>query len=125
MEKQGRFQSMLRFLGAVALMDVGIFVVVILICWLLGWRTASQYGNATFFAGIAVIAVGIMSIVGSFELRGNPIYKYGQSVGMRTLADSTRQDMKEMNRSYRLVYQLATVGLVLIILGALIQTVFR
>ncbi len=122
MEKQQNLQSGLHFLKAVVLLDVSILIAVILVCWLLGWHTATQYGSATFFAGVAVIALGITSIVGSFEIRGNPVYKYGQSVGTESLAESTRQDMKEMDRDYGYLYQLVAVGLVLLVLGALIQT---
>jgi hypothetical protein len=125
MEKQGHFQTMVRFLGTVAFVDVGILVAVILVCWLLGWRTASQYGNATFFAGIAVIALGVTSIAGGYGTTRSAIYKYGQSVGADTLDQSTRQDMKEIVRSYDFLYLMGAVGLVLVVVGALIQTVFR
>lgn len=124
MEKSGRLQGMLPFFGNVLLIDLAILIAVIAVCWVLGWRTTSQYGNALFIAGIAVIALGITSIVGGYETTRSAIYKYGQTVGMDTLDKSTRQDMKEMAVSYDFLYRMTAVGLGLVVLGALIQIVF-
>jgi hypothetical protein len=40
-----------RFAGVAALVELGIIIAVLLVCWLAGWNTIDQYGQALVWAG--------------------------------------------------------------------------
>ncbi|MBM4467009.1 MAG: hypothetical protein FJ014_15900 [Chloroflexi bacterium] len=125
MEKQGVLTGILRFLGTVVLIDLGIFAAVGLVCWLGGWRTAYQYGGVLFWAGVAAIVIGLSSLMGGWGMTRNFTYLYGQSVSEQNIHERTRQAIKDEARSYWFLILMAAVGVVSIAVSTLIQTIFR
>ena len=73
--------EILRFLRNVALINLGIFVVVGLVCWFGGWRTVTHYGNGLLLAGVAVMAVGVFSLIGGWGTTRDFTYQYARSAG--------------------------------------------
>jgi hypothetical protein len=124
MGKQGYLSAILRFLGAVALIDLGIFALVGLGCWLGGWRTASQYGTGLVWAGIGAMVLGVLSIVGNWGLTRSPTYQYGLSVGVQNIYERTQQAIKDAAQGYGFFILMAVAGVVSVATGSLIQAVF-
>ncbi|NIV35692.1 MAG: hypothetical protein GWN58_41435, partial [Anaerolineae bacterium] len=43
--KESRLRALPRLAGVIALVALGLMVIAVGICWLAGWRTASQIGS--------------------------------------------------------------------------------
>ena len=125
MKKQGVLTDILRFLRTVVLIDLGIFAAVGLACWFGGWRTAYQYGGGLFWAGMAAIGLGLLSLMGGWGITRSFGYLYSQSVSEQGIHERTRQAIKDIAQSYGFFIRMTAVGVVSIALGALIQTISR
>jgi hypothetical protein len=125
MGKQGIPTGILRFLRTVVLIDLGIFAVVGVVCWLGGWRTAYLYGGGLFLAGAAAIVIGLSSLVGGWGITRGFDYQYARSVSEQGIGGRTQQAMRDIGRSFRFQILMTSVGVVSIAAGALIQTLSR
>jgi hypothetical protein len=68
MEGTERLRPVLRLFLRISAAIPIILIVVAAICWLGGWRTVQDYGTGLIWAGVAAIAVGIMSQLGGWGL---------------------------------------------------------
>ncbi len=123
MEKQG-IHPVLRFLRNVALIDLGIFVVVGLVCWFGGWRTATHYGNGLLLAGVAVMAAGVFSLVGGWGITRDFTYQHARSAGEGDIRKRATRDLKDIGQSYGFLALMGIVGIVSIAAGIVVQTVW-
>ncbi len=121
-EKEGRLQAILRLVGLIALAALGILIVVTLIGWFLGWRSAAQFGNGFLLGGIAAIALGVLSTMGGWGLTRDATYLYAQSASQQSLQERTGQSLRDSLRSYNLGIVTLGAGILCILLGSLIQT---
>jgi hypothetical protein len=125
MGKQGILTGILRFLRTVVLIDLVIFAVVGVVCWLGGWRMAYQYGNGLSLAGAAAIVIGLSSLVGGWGITRGFDYQYAQSVSEQDIHGRTQQALRDIAQSYRFLILMTAVGVVSIAVGTLIQTLSR
>jgi hypothetical protein len=119
---EGRLRGLLRLAGVIALVALGLMVIVVAICWLAGWRTASQIGSGFTLAGIGAIAAGVLSTLGGWGVMRDPQYMYAQSVSHQDTASRTRQALGDSLRSYNLAILATGAGILCIVVGALLRT---
>lgn len=110
MTTEDRRATVLRLLQVVALIDGGIFVLVGVVCWLAGLRTAFHFGNGVVVLGALVIIFGTLSL--------------GRSQGGVGSRDSTARRVGGVVGPYALAVLFAVAGLLAIVTGVLIQEVF-
>jgi hypothetical protein len=113
-----------RFARNIVLIELGIFALVGLVCWLGGWRTLYHYSNGLLLAGGAALALGAYSISGSWNVSRSFDYQYAASAGVERFHDSARREMKESGSNYAFVGLMCVIGLLPIAAGVLIQVVF-
>ncbi len=99
-------------------------VVVGLICWIGGWRTIDDFANGVFWAGLASMIVGAMSVFGGTGLAQDSTYRYAQTAGDASPSDSTRRGWQDLNASYGCLVRMGIVGITSIGLSELIKAVF-
>lgn len=121
--KPSSLRVVLQFLRNVALIDMCLFAVVALICWISGAPSANAYANLLELAGGIVIVIGALDFMGGLGLLGSGQYQYGRSAGFEPIDERTVQDVTERRKSYRFTFQMAAVGLVSIGFGLLLQAV--
>ena len=119
-EGESRLRAILRLAVIIALVTLGLTVIVVVICWFAGWRTASQMSSGLTLAGIGAIAVGILSTLGGWGLTRDPQYMYAQSVSHQDTASRTRQALGDSLRSYNLAIIVTVAGMLCIGVAALI-----
>jgi hypothetical protein len=119
---EGRSRAILRLVGLIALAALGILIVVTLIGWFLGWRTAARFGSGFILSGVAAIALGVFSTMGSWGLTRDATYMYAQSTSHQSLQERTGQSLRDSLRSYNLAIVALAAGILCILLGSLIQT---
>ncbi len=123
MKGHGFLTALLRFAGRVALIDVGIFAGVGVVCWLGGWRTAGAYGTGLIVAGVGAIVLGLASVQTSWGITRSGTYQLGQTVGVDSIGESSRRAMGEVSRSYGDLVRMALIGIVPIVAGSLIASI--
>jgi len=106
--------------GLIALAALALMVVVCAICWLAGRRSASQIGSGLTWAGVAAIAVGVLSTLGGWGVTRDPQIMYAQSVSHQDMPSRTRQAVRDSLRCYNLAIIATAVGILCIIVGALL-----
>ncbi|MFC2036364.1 hypothetical protein ACFLYD_00120 [Chloroflexota bacterium] len=68
MEGEGCLRVFFRLFLLISAAILIILIVVAAICWLGGRQTARHYGTGLIWAGVATIAIGIMSQLGGWGL---------------------------------------------------------
>jgi hypothetical protein len=126
MKPQGQsvFAFFLNILIKVLLVNVGIIVAVGLYGWFRGWNTGYQYGGGIVVAGIAMIVLGIASVMSFWRDTRSFEFQYGQSAGHQTIYERTQQSLNEALRRYSFQIQTALIGIVAIVIGSIIQEFF-
>lgn len=116
--------SYLRILGVGTALSAIIGAVVWILGLLLGWKTPVEYSNALFIAGAIALAVGILSVIGGYQLRGDFRLLYPQSAGVMDLKEQTASNVSEINRAYGTLLLLTVPGILLIVASILIDRIF-
>ncbi len=99
-------------------------VVVGLICWIGGWRTIDHFASGVFWAGLAAMVVGGMSVFGGTSLAQDSAYRYAQTAGDASSSDSTRRGWQDLNASYGCLVRMGIIGITSITLSEFIKAVF-
>jgi hypothetical protein len=120
-----RLSTIARYARVVALIDLFLFAAVGVVHLLAGWNTAYQYGGGLTWAGMLVVALGILTLLGGFGLTRNPRYQYGQSVSTMSTIERAQQSMRDTLQGYGCLIVAVAVGAVAIGAGSLIQFAFR
>lgn len=122
MKEQG---FLLRFLRSILLIDVAVLVVVGLACWLGGRRTAYDYGGGLTLAGMGLVGLGVVFVVYGWRASRSFTQVYGESMSEDSMRERTERRLVDALRTYGLLIRLTAAGVVLVALGAIIQTVTR
>jgi uncharacterized membrane protein YfcA len=104
----------------VLLIDLGVFMITALICWLAGWHTVTQYGNGLMIGGLALLLLGGVTGFGGNQIAHNPTYRYIQSVMPNRLDERSRQTWIDYLDSMRFLIFMGLAGLVSIGTGWLL-----
>jgi amino acid transporter len=123
MEKEGCFRAILRLMGLIALVALGILIVVTIIGLLLGWRAAAQFGGGFIWGGVAATALGVFGTMGSWGLDRDATQMYVQSASHQSLHERTGRSLRDSLRSYNLGIVALVAGILCILVGSLIQTI--
>jgi len=107
------------------MVDLGVFVVIGLACWLCGWRTAYQYGRGLLWAGTAAILLGLASGTGGWVGTHAQDFEtqYARSVGAQSSSERTQQDRDDALQSPGLQTVMTVAGAISLAVGWLIQNI--
>jgi hypothetical protein len=124
-ERTGLWPAFLRLLGGAALIDVGIFGLAGLFCWLIGWRTWFQYGRAVVIGGLLCAGIGAITLRGGLAGR-NPDVLYIDSMGQSSPYARTKRLIQDAVASRRFTVLLVLAGLVAAVVGfAIVRAAIR
>lgn len=124
MEGRGLARALLHLLRIVAYIDLGIFGIAALICWLSGRWSARAYSIDLFWIGLLTIGIGVLSSVGGWSLPKSFSYQYGRSVSEQGIPERTRQDMVATLRSHSFLLTTLIAGAITVGIGVLIYTLW-
>lgn len=71
-----------------------------LVCWWLGWRTLAEYGTGLVWAGLAVMLLGMFSVLGGTQLNNDFKYQYSKSVMPAPAHDRAQQTVTDMTAGF-------------------------
>jgi hypothetical protein len=117
MAKQGLFPAMLRLFKSIVLVDIIIIAVIGLACQLVHW----DYGTCLLLVGALVLLIGVSRVTGHWGGTRTLEYLYGQSVGPDTLPQRSEQAMQEAARTYSFQFRMTMIGVIILIVGGLLQ----
>ena len=112
MEKQSN--HFLRLAGKILGTTAIISLVVLLLGYFLGWNDPVKFSNAFFWAGAVPIVIGVLSVTGGFEQRGNFGITYAQSAGDANIAERNQRMAADITQRYGSMIFLLVTGLLLI-----------
>jgi len=92
------------------------------ICWFVGWRSLYLVGQGLLFAGVASIALGILSIVGAWNNRGSFNYQFSRSASHLDIGSRASQDMRYVFGSNAFLITMLIAGLIMILMGYIVQS---
>jgi len=93
MNKTGVFSMLMKFLGKVFLVDLILIGLVVLIGWWAGWQTEDKFKSAIQIAGILVIGIGFLGIIGNRDSTRSSENQYNMSATQRSSWDRTQQNL--------------------------------
>jgi hypothetical protein len=110
-------RRMLNLVGSIIMIDVAIFVLVALICWL-GWKTVAHFSTGLFLAGTGLITIGALSYIGSAGRTGlfDSYYKYSKDSEDAYKRAITNRVLMESSTNFALIVSFAGTSLVLLVL---------
>jgi hypothetical protein len=112
-----------QYAKKIILIDLGLFVVTALVCWLGGWRTFHYFGIGLMIAGFVAFLLGGVTAFGGTEIARNPTYRYIQSVMPNSLSERTRQDWVDMMDSFSFLILLVSAGLLSLLTGWVVTAI--
>jgi len=118
MDKQpSLINEALRFVVKVLVIAGLALAVTGLACWFGGWHTWRSFGDGLFYAGVATMVVGLLSVMGSTRFGGDAKYNYVRSAGAGTLHERSDQVWKDIFDSYSFLILMAAAGVAVIAIG--------
>lgn len=86
------FLGTLKFVAArLAIAEIIIFALTGLVCWLIGWRTLTEYATGLILAGFAVTFFGASGVLSGATLNGDFQHQYSKTV----MPNSANQRMQQ------------------------------
>jgi len=82
--------------------------------WLAQWQSATQFSNGFFFAGSAVIVLGVLSVMGGYKMRADFGVLYSQSAGDMNALKRSQRRIADTLQAYSASVLLFLVGAILI-----------
>jgi hypothetical protein len=111
-----------RFLVKILLIEIVILIATAIICWFVGWRTFSEFGQGLIYAGIAALFFAASSIFGASRLAKDPTIRYIQSVSADELHTRSKRHMQDLTESRAFFILMSIVGIITIALGASLES---
>ena len=113
-----------RYARKILLIDLLVFTITALICWVGGWRTLNHYGTGLIIAGFGAFVLGGFTAFGGLNVARDPTYRYIQSVMPNSLAERTRREWIDMMDSFSFLILLGSAGLLSMAGGWLVTIIF-
>ncbi len=117
-------KSFLRLLGTTLLLILIIGILISIVGWFVGWKTATQFSNAFFLPGGICIVIGILSVVGGYSMRSDFKVLYSQSAGDMSTSERAKRWVADMSAGYGTFIFMFLTGGFLILLAIIIGSVF-
>ena len=119
MEQKGSI--FFRLLGTISGLTFPISLIVVGIGWFTHWKTAVQFSNGFFAAGLIVAVFGILSVAGGFQQRANFPLTYAETASQASLSERTQRMMTDINQRYGMLIVMSASGVLLIAISVAIH----
>lgn len=111
-----RLRDVGRFLGLAALLEIGVVLIVWLICWIGRWQTLAAYSNGLMIAGLLLLGTGVAGIFSDVKMGGSDAIRFS-SMAMRGVSNHWAARRQTAAQDTQFTLLLGVVGLVAIVLG--------
>jgi hypothetical protein len=122
MKPEGNLQIILRFLRSVLLIDLGVAVVVLIICFVMHLVTLEAFGTFLTWAGLILAALSAFLGVGGFASRAKDVADFSLS-GAGDMGENLRRIAENGNSSLGCFSLLIVAALGLLGIGYLLQAI--
>lgn len=119
-DRYARFPVALRIAKITVLVEVGVFLVVGVICWLGGWMTRPDVATVLFLVGVGVLGFGTFGLSGLGGGQGDWVYQYSRTASTQSGHDRAQQDLSDWIRSIPFFLVLFVAGLIAIVISMFI-----
>jgi hypothetical protein len=116
--------NILRFVLFAILLTLITAIIAAVIGLILGWKTPVQFSDGIFFAGVILMAIGFMNLIGMRNQDNNDRRLEYSSALHSDPAEKSKLRLADMARGYNLLALLGTSGLLLFGIAALVVKLF-
>jgi hypothetical protein len=81
-----------------------------------------QFSNGFFIAGVIIILIGTLSVVGGLEQRGDFPITYAESAGPASISERAQRMMADINQRYSTLTLLVFVRVLLFAISIAVNT---
>lgn len=103
----------LRILVSASLFSLISSIVVVILGFLRGWTTPTQFSDGFFWAGILILSIGFVNLLGMLSQRTVSGLQYSQSAVHLDMAERFNIWESDILHGYKLLAFLGTSGLLL------------
>lgn len=90
-----------------------------------GWGGGQDLGRGLVITGSVVAGLGLLTLLGNSRAATDPQYVYMQAVMRQNLTGEARRDRYEFLSRYSVFFVLATTGLLVSLLGLIVEELWR
>ncbi len=124
MEKWGWLRKMGRGMRRLLVIELVIIVAALALSLLVGWHSTNEISLVLTVAGVFVFSIGPFSLIGGWGTTRTWSYQYVRTMEDNTADHRRRQDAQEVARDAGLVLPSILLGVVTMVVGAMVQTLF-
>jgi hypothetical protein len=112
-KKNSLFMISVRIL--ITIIIIGLLI--LFVSWIIGLKTSIEYSNAFFIVGGVLIALGTLSIMGGFKIRGSFFLNFSQSAGALSLQERTQQNVTDSENINENSVVFTIIGVIYIVIA--------
>ena len=120
MKSEGFFATVAFIAKRVAIAEIVVIVLIGVICWLVGWRTLTEYATGLILAGFAVMFFGASGVLSGATLNGDFQHQYSKTVMPNSANQHLQQSMSDQTEM-SVIFLAGVIGVITIILGIVIK----
>ncbi len=109
------------FFRSVMIVDIWIFTLVGALCYWIGSRTVDEYGRTLLVAALGAVAIGVLAVIKSTEMKRARQYDSGLSPRRQGVRVRLVEEMIESRQSFEFFWLMAAVAVVAFAAGAMMQ----
>jgi hypothetical protein len=110
--------SILQYITRILIVELGLAIIVGVIL-LLREHSLNAFGDWMFWAGLIILALGALSMIGGWGITRGGVYQIGQTVGEQSVSNRTKADLKEEQASFSFLLVSTGVGILAIVISVL------
>jgi hypothetical protein len=108
---------LIRIVGIVLLVELGIVVIVAIIGFWSGWYRLKDFQNAMQIAGLLQFGAGFLGIKGNWEITRSFDYQYSMSTTKESSWERTQQTLVDFAQSYAFMLVMFMSGGISLLIG--------
>ncbi|MBI5932446.1 MAG: hypothetical protein HY867_01965 [Chloroflexi bacterium] len=123
MKSEG-FLGTLKYVAVrVAIAEIVILALTGVVCWMIGWRTLTEYATGLILTGFVVIFFGAGGVwgLGADRLYGDFRYQYSNSVMPNSASQRMRQNISDLMQDISFTLWSGLIGVITILLGIVLK----
>ncbi len=92
-----------------------------LVGYLFGWRAPSQFSNALTLVGVLIMGLGVISVSGGYQARGDFKTLYAETAGNQDLHQRSQRIFSDLTQNFSAVVYFILIGFFIVLAGFLVN----
>lgn len=107
------------------ILETIIIAVIMIAGWLFGARTIFDFSQALLWGGIAVMAFGMISLMGQWGARTDSTYLVARTVADQDEANRAHQSFSDVRAAFAFLFETLILGIIPLVIGLMLSTLSK